>query len=659
MKKSLYIIISFLFYGSTVYSQIPTVKLFDDTVIHEIKITSTDPNFWANLDSDYNNASNGGGQSLHTSIPYRQATVEIDGVVMLDVGVRQKGFSSNFFVDAIPSNKKPLKLNFGKFVADREYDDVRKLNLTNGFGDPSIIKDKLVYDMFRFHGIPAPRVAHAKVYVQGVFWGIYAMIEQVDKRFLKRNYASNDGNLWKNRGNTSFSGVGPPFPLETIFELQTNETANDFTKLNDFVQFINNINGSSFEAGIESHFDVDEYLRILAIDVATNNWDSYLEHGRNWYLYHNPKTNKIHWIPWDYNFSFDREVNGSNDLHILNATNAKILIDKILGVPRFKTKYLDYMCELLQFNMINSRLDPLMDSHLALIQGNWTSSNQIYSEAEALGHINAPTWTEGQGMKAYIGGRTASLRSALSTENHNCATLPGSIAIGDVVINEFMPANSDTSIWSDQDGDHDDWVELYNNTNSPIDLTNYFLSDSRSFIHKWEFPENTVIPANSFLIVWTDKDVQQNGLHTKFNLDKNGDELYLSYLDGTIVDSVDWDNLIAEDKSWSRFPNGTGTFQEVDITFNATNSNTLGINDLSSEVLFKVFPNPAYDVVNLRFSNAGDKNITVTDMLGRTTFRQSESNQNTSINVSDWRSGIYLIHVEQDGNTDVEKVIVK
>jgi spore coat protein CotH len=153
-----------------------------------------------------------------------------------------------------------------------------------------------MYDVLRQHGIPAPRVAHAKIYIQDVYWGVYAIVEQIDKRFLKRNYADKTGNLWKNKGFSDLTWLGSD-PSEYEFELQTNEEENDWSKFIDFVDFINNTTNIEFKNGIEDIFDLDEYLRIIAIDILSNNWDSYLSNGRNWYLYYEPKTDKMHWIP--------------------------------------------------------------------------------------------------------------------------------------------------------------------------------------------------------------------------------------------------------------------------------------------------------------------------------------------------------------------------
>ncbi|MCF6299906.1 MAG: CotH kinase family protein [Proteobacteria bacterium] len=554
-------------------------SLYDTSYLHEIKISSSNPDFWQQLDDDFQNwLSNG------VEIPYLSATVEVDGNVLTEVGVRQKGFSSNFLVS---TTKKPLKLNFGIFSSDgkRTFDGVRKVNLMNGVGDAAIAKDKMAYDIFRMHGVPAPRVAHAKVYVNDVFWGVYAMIEQIDKKYLKRNFADNDGNLWKNKGNSDLVWTGPN-QADYPFELQTNEVANDWTKFFNFVDFINNSSNADFESSLKNIFEVDEYFRILAIDILTNNWDSYLDHGRNWYIYHEPKANKIHWIPWDYNFAFDRFPSGAGDLSLIQDNPLKILTRRVFEIPTFKTRILNYMCEILEVNFTASRIHPILDGQLNLVLNDWGASNDFFTTTDLTEFIDGDTWNGSfsgagsQGMKKFVTDRRIVIQNALATEGHICTGLSAAINPQDVVINEFMAQNDTGSPWFDQDGEFDDWIELYNNTASPISLKNYFLSDTDTFIHKWELPEDTVIPANGYLIVWADKDPQQIGLHSKFSLSKNGEKIFLSYLDGTLIDSVEF-GAQAKNESMSRIPNGTGIFVNTDVTFNTENTN------INSDVLFE------------------------------------------------------------------------
>jgi len=633
-------------------------SLFDDTYLHEIRINSTETNFWTILDNEYTAFLNNG-----TEIPYHSVTVEVDGNTLEDVGVRQKGFSSNFFCD---TNKKPLKINFGKFVSDQRYDKVKKINLANGIGDPAIVKDKMVYDMYRQHGIPAPRVAHAKIYIQNEYWGIYAIIEQIDKRYLKRNFADKTGNLWKNKDNSSLHWQGTD-PNNYTFELQTNETENDWTKFIEFVDFINNSSNTDFKDGIETIFDLDEYLRILAVDILTNNWDSYIEHGRNWYLYHEPKTNKIHWLPWDYNFAFDRDNSGSIDIPILLNNPDKILVKRILEVPEFKERYFTYMCEILALNFTEDRLNPLLDAQLDLIDDDWsTATNNFFSLTDIGDAIDGDLWNGEplggpyQGLKKFIIERTLSMQDQLSEQSYTCSTIPDAINPQDVVINEFMASNAEESPWFDQDNENDDWVELYNNTSSPINLTDYFLSDTNSFIHKWEFPVDVTIPANGYLIVWTDKDPQQTGLHTKFNLDSEGDDLILSYIDGTIIDSVEYTNEQEDNKSLSRIPNGTGDFIVADVTFNAVNTNeSSGIYDATISFGIKVYPNPAIATINFNFTDKVASSISITDILGKEVYAIDNSKKQISIDLTNWNTGIYIVYFNSNSYSVSQKIIVK
>ncbi len=547
-------------------------SLFDTSYLHEVRISSKDPNFWQQLDDDYQNwLSNG------VEIPYRNATVIVDGTSMDDVGIRQKGFSSNFFTD---TTKKPLKLNFGIFSSDgeRTFDGVRKVNLMNGIGDAAIAKDKLAYDMFRMHGVPGPRVAHAKIYVNDVFWGVYGLIEQVDKKYLKRNFSDNDGNLWKNKGNSNLEWSPGNTQADYPFELQTNETEDDWTKFLGFIEFINTATNTEFANQLSDIFELDEYFRILAIDLLINNWDSYIDHGRNWYMYYEPKIDKMHWLPWDYNFAFDRNIAGDGDLELIQMNQSKVLTKRVFETPAYRTRILDYMCEILAVNYTSERVYPMLDSQLNLVINEWGSSNDFFNTVDLNNFINADTWNGAfggpgtQGMKKFLIDRRAVVEAEMAQEGHVCTALNAPIDPQDVVVNEFMARNDDDSPWFDQDGDFDDWIELYNNTASPISLANYFLSDTDTFLHKWELPENAVIPANGYLIIWADKDPHQVGLHTKFSLDKDGGNIYLSYLDGTLIDSATYSTQEKEE-SLSRIPNGTGDFINTTVTFNSENNN--------------------------------------------------------------------------------------
>ena len=144
-----------------------------------------------------------------------------------------------------------------------------------------------------------------------------------------------------------------------------------------------------------------------------------------------------------------------------------------------------------------------------------------------------------------------------------------------VVINELMADND--NIIADPQGDYDDWLELYNRTDSSVTLTGLYLSDKEDNLTKWAFPENTQLPANGYLIVWLDEDHDDEdateGLHANFKLSKDGETVILVGTDAhgnPVLDKVTFGAQEA-DTAYGRLPDGTGDFQVVQATPGAQN----------------------------------------------------------------------------------------
>ena len=141
-----------------------------------------------------------------------------------------------------------------------------------------------------------------------------------------------------------------------------------------------------------------------------------------------------------------------------------------------------------------------------------------------------------------------------------------------VVINELMADNDNTI--ADPQGDYDDWLELYNRTDSTVMLTGMYLSDKEDQLTKWAFPENTEIPANGYLLVWLDEDVDEpEGLHADFKLSKGGEVALLVDTDAhgnQVLDSITFGEQ-ETDTALGRLPDGTGDFQVVQATPGAPN----------------------------------------------------------------------------------------
>ncbi len=151
-----------------------------------------------------------------------------------------------------------------------------------------------------------------------------------------------------------------------------------------------------------------------------------------------------------------------------------------------------------------------------------------------------------------------------------------------IVINEFMAKN--TTIIQDLDGDFSDWIELYNTSNTTINLLNYSLSDDKDELKKWIFP-NVSIPPQGYLIVFASNKSTLNlaELHSNFKISSNGEKLYLSNSLGILIDSTSNVSL-SSDQSFGRVPDGNSIWTKIDTpTPKSTNNNSNGLDFSHSE----------------------------------------------------------------------------
>src|SRR5438105_897082 len=130
-----------------------------------------------------------------------KATVTIDGQRLVDVGLRMKGNSS--YSSAEKTLHVPLKIDFNRFVHGQHFQGLSTLNLHNNAFDKSQMREHLAYQVFREAGLPASRTSYAKVFLTmpGKYdhkeIGLYSIVEEVDRDFLKSRFPSTKGLLMK------------------------------------------------------------------------------------------------------------------------------------------------------------------------------------------------------------------------------------------------------------------------------------------------------------------------------------------------------------------------------------------------------------------------------------------------------------------------------
>jgi hypothetical protein len=220
-----------------------------------------------------------------------------------------------------------------------------------------------------------------------------------------------------------------------------------------------------------------------------------------------------------------------------------------------------------------------------------------------------------------------------------------------VVVNEIMASNQ-TAV-ADPNGEFEDWIELYNNSADPVDLSGWHLSDNYTNLSKWTFPEGTTIAGNGYLIVWADEDGSQPGLHANFKLSASGESLYLLDPDLRIGQELVFGSQTT-DMGYARIPNGTGDFVIKQHTFFANNETGLNpTSDIAAQNTFKIFPNPASNAVVILSQSTQLEQLQVFNVWGQIKL-ETPWQGNANIDVSDWLPGVYFV---KSGGTVVKLVI--
>ena len=423
-----------LFFSSNSNAQIEGANLFSTDQVVTISLDFPQSDFWQQLEYNYLYMDVNGSVYIPASLTLTDAT----GTYTFDsVGVRLKGNSSGMH----PGDKKSFKIDFNKYISGQNYDGLKKLNFSNGFKDPTFMREKLFFDLCRERGVAAPRANYANVLYNGQAWGFYTMIEQIDDQFLDWRIGDDDGNLFKagrnligGDGEASLAYMGTTqTSYESSYELKSNEDENDWTDLIEFISFINNASDADFESGLPQRLDLGPFLSSVAFNILFSNLDTYTLSARNYYLYHNMSTDQWEWIKWDANETFGSYGYGvqtpMEELDIDFFDGNRPLLERVFDNEVFMSQYTSEICLLLNTVFNPSYLNPIIDNYKALIQSHvYADQNKMYSNSEFDTNIETniggggpgggPGGGTTYGLKSFIQNRYNYLTSVVNCEQY-------------------------------------------------------------------------------------------------------------------------------------------------------------------------------------------------------------------------------------------------
>jgi hypothetical protein len=257
-----------------------------------------------------------------------------------------------------------------------------------------------------------------------------------------------------------------------------------------------------------------------------------------------------------------------------------------------------------------------------------------------------PAQSSGQWVRYYIEAVAADAAKTVSYSpagaEHNIyvyQVVPSVAANINVTINEVMASNSVTAL--DSAGEYDDWIELYNLTGQPQDLSGYFLTDNNLNLTKYEIPAGTIIGPNDYLIIWADEDGSQAGLHANFKLSSGGEHILLLNPGLEIVDDLTFTTQ-QTDLGYARVPNGTGSFVIQAPTFGYNNNLGTAVDEVMDNRSVTVYPNPANDKLRVVFSALNGSTLEIYNSIGDCVMTKEAQPVNT-LDISHLTSGIYFV----------------
>ncbi|MGD8822155.1 MAG: CotH kinase family protein, partial [Anaerolineales bacterium] len=316
-----------------------------------------------------------------------------------NVGLRMRGQ----FSMRVSGLKKPWKFDIDYYVDGQEFHNLKQLMFINNVGDPSMMREILTYDMLRFAGVNASHACFVEFWIDftdddqpAIFWGIYTMIERVDRKFLASRFGQDyrHGNLYKashaQRGPMDLIYYGPTieaFPTQNgmyAYGKITNEEEADYSDIVYLTYIIDGVDYETpddFARALEQVFNVDSFLRYMAVMVTVSSWDIYPYTGNNFYLYNNPETGQFEWIPWDLTWG-DNPQFPLFELEGEGLIERAPLYDHVFEVERYRIQYAAY---------------------LDLLARYWFNGDHIGQEAQRYYQLIAPRLSQATGDKMYYG----------------------------------------------------------------------------------------------------------------------------------------------------------------------------------------------------------------------------------------------------------------
>ncbi len=401
-------------------------------------------------------------------LPWATGSVTVGEETFAKVGIRFKG--NGTIGDAARTIKKSIKIDLDRAGGAGRFGGSKTINLHCGVTDPSKCREALGYELYRAAGVAAPRTALAEVRltVPGKYdkelLGVYTLVEEVDRPFLRDRFDADAGLLLKPEGLREFEDRGDNWDsYKKAYAPKREPTKSEAARLVAFAKLVHRADDATFGREIESYLDVDGYLRYLAATAFVVNSDSFFALGHNYYFYLHPKTNQLHFIPWDLDRAFSNfPIFGSNSQQMNLSLSRPYagkhrLTERLLALPGVGERYQKLWKELSATAFEKARLVGRLEAAEAAIKDLRDRDAKAAAARKEVGTSTA--FGTPPALRKFIDRRTSSVAAQVAGTSKGYVPPAGSgpPPLGPILA-EFMLEHLDTN--KDELLSRDEWLSI-------------------------------------------------------------------------------------------------------------------------------------------------------------------------------------------------------
>ena len=314
---------------------LPSDQLFNTNAVNrlDLRVASID---WEKLK-----------QNFQTN-EYYPVDVVFNGQTVRNAAMRSRGLGSR------NARKPGLRIDMNRYTTDQTFLGLHSFILDNLVQDPSGVHETVTMKIFARLGIPAPREAHVRLYVNNQYAGLYAVIESIDKEFLKRIFGvigedtQNDGYLYEFNyvDAWTFNYLGSDLELyKQRFDPKTHESKSDaqlYGPIEELVRLANDLPADQYLPVLGERLDLSAFIRFVAAQNFVGENDGFLGYAgmNNFYFYRLENQSKHVFIAWD-----DDNAFAFPDFPLTQHHDDNVLMRKAMQVPELRAQYYDVLRE--------------------------------------------------------------------------------------------------------------------------------------------------------------------------------------------------------------------------------------------------------------------------------------------------------------------------